>query len=65
NVKGYPVMAAYDDARGPTSRFFRRNIESLSPEEAEEAWAAVAEAEAEGTFFFAFPHHCAVGTKPG
>ncbi len=64
NVKGFPVMAAYDDARGPMARFFRNDIESLSREEAEEAWAAVGQAEAEGTFFFAWPHHCAVGTKP-
>ena len=34
-----------------------------TPEEAREWHAARAEAEAEGTFFMAWPHHSAVGTK--
>lgn len=37
---------------------------SLTPEEGAEWEAAVAEAEANGTFFIATPHHCAVGIKP-
>jgi hypothetical protein len=32
-------------------------------EEAREWHKARAEAEADGTFFMTFPHHCAVGTK--
>ena len=39
-------------------------LATLSPEEAIEWQAAVAQAEAEGTFFIADPYHCAVGTKP-
>jgi hypothetical protein len=41
-----------------------RLLPTLSPEEAQEWQRARAQAEAEGTFFLAWPHHCAVGTKP-
>jgi SAM-dependent methyltransferase len=36
---------------------------ALTPEEASTWRAAVSQAEADGTFFWAMPHHCAVGTK--
>jgi SAM-dependent methyltransferase len=36
---------------------------ALSAEEASAWRAAVAQAEREGTFYWAMPHHCAVGTK--
>lgn len=36
----------------------------LSREEAQEWQSARAQAEAEGTFFMTWPHHCAIGTKP-
>jgi SAM-dependent methyltransferase len=39
-------------------------LATLSEEEGAEWESAVAEAEADGTFFIANPHHCAVGTKP-
>jgi hypothetical protein len=39
-------------------------LATLSPDEALEWRRAVAQAAAEGTFFIAQPHHCAVGTKP-
>ena len=39
-------------------------LPTLTLEEAEEWRTAVAETEAEGTFFIAEPYHCAVGTKP-
>ena len=39
-------------------------LAKLTPEEAQEWQRARAEAEAEGTFFMAWPHHCTVGTKP-
>ena len=39
-------------------------LQKLSPEEATEWRTARAQAEAEGTFFMTWPHHCAVGTKP-
>jgi hypothetical protein len=37
---------------------------TLTGEEAAEWRSAVAQAEADGTFFIAAPYHCAVGTKP-
>jgi ABC-type uncharacterized transport system involved in gliding motility auxiliary subunit len=39
-------------------------LSSLTPDEATEWRDAVAQGEADGTFFIADPHHCAVGTKP-
>ena len=42
----------------------RFSLATLTKEERAEWEAAVAQAEAEGTFFIATPHHCAVGIKP-
>jgi hypothetical protein len=42
----------------------RSSLAALTEEESAEWEAAVAQAEAEGTFFIAMPHHCAVGIKP-
>jgi ubiquinone/menaquinone biosynthesis C-methylase UbiE len=42
----------------------QRVLATLSSAEAEEWRAAVDQAEAEGIFFLAVGHHCAVGTKP-
>ena len=42
----------------------QRSLPSLTEEESAEWESAVAEAEADGTFFIAMPHHCAVGIKP-
>jgi len=39
-------------------------LSKLSQDEAQEWKTARAQAEADGTFFMAWPHHCAVGTKP-
>jgi hypothetical protein len=36
----------------------------LTQEEARQWQSARAQAEAAGTFFMTWPHHCAVGTKP-
>jgi SAM-dependent methyltransferase len=41
----------------------QRTLSTLTGEEAAEWRSAVAKAEADGTFFIASPHHCAVGTK--
>jgi SAM-dependent methyltransferase len=38
-------------------------LAALTPEEASAWRAAVSQAEADGTFFWAMPHHCAVATK--
>lgn len=40
-------------------------LATLNREEVEEWRTAVAQVEADGTFFIAEPYHCAVGTKPG
>jgi SAM-dependent methyltransferase len=42
----------------------QRILSSLTEAEGAEWKTAVAQAEADGTFFIAMPHHCAVGTKP-
>ena len=42
----------------------RMILAGLTEEESAEWQSAVAEAEADGTFFIATPHHCAVGIKP-
>jgi SAM-dependent methyltransferase len=42
----------------------QRILATLAGEEAAEWRSAVAKAEADGIFFIASPHHCAVGTKP-
>ncbi len=41
-----------------------RIFSALSPEEAEEYRTAVAQAQAEGSFFIAEQFHCAVGVRP-
>ena len=43
----------------------QRILATLSEAEGAEWEFAVAQAEADGTFFIATPYHCAVGTKPG
>jgi hypothetical protein len=43
----------------------QRILANLSKDEGVEWESAVAQAEADGTFFIATPYHCAVGTKPG
>jgi ubiquinone/menaquinone biosynthesis C-methylase UbiE len=62
-VKMLPQLAAYDD-RSSLQRLQGNILPGLSLEEVKEWRAAVAQAEAEGTFFIAAPFHCAVGTKP-
>jgi hypothetical protein len=42
----------------------QRILSTLTREEEEKWRAAVEQAEADGTFFIAVGHHCAVGTKP-
>jgi hypothetical protein len=42
----------------------QRILETLTPQEARECSEAIAQAEAEGTFFIAMGYHCAAGSKP-
>jgi len=62
-VQMFPQLAAFDD-RARLQVLQASILPTLSPEEAQEWRAAVAQAEAEGTCFIATPFHCAVGTKP-
>jgi len=57
-------LAAFDVADVAMLQFMQDQLlPKLSQEEAREWHAAREQAEAEGTFFMTFPHHCAVGTK--
>lgn len=62
-IRKFPQFAAFDDA-ARLQTLQATILPTLSPDEADEWRAAVARAEAEGTFFIATPLHCAVGTRP-
>jgi ubiquinone/menaquinone biosynthesis C-methylase UbiE len=59
----FPQLASFDD-RSRLQMLQASILPTLSLDEAREWRAAVAQAEAQGTFFIATPFHCAVGTKP-
>lgn len=62
NVKIFPHLVAFD---GSWIDFVQASVMSmLDQAEAEEFQTARTQTEAEGTFIFSYPHHCAVGTKP-
>ena len=63
NTRMFPHISTFSE---PTRlRFLQGGIlPTLNAEEAAEWRAAVAQAEADGTFFISTPFHCAVGTKP-
>jgi len=64
-LKCFPQLVAVTPAE--VSRFTisqQQILATLTAEEAAEWRSAAAQAEAEGTFFIAAGHHCAVGTKP-
>ena len=61
----FPQIAAFPNTHGPSGQ--RREAQLLAildPQQAAEWRTAVAQAEAEGTFYFGWAVHCAVGTKP-
>jgi len=64
-VKMFPQLAIFtassDGAR--LEDMHDRIVPTLSAEEAEEYRSAVAQAQADGSFFLAEVFHCAVGTK--
>ena len=62
-VRMFPQLATFDD-RSRLQMLQASILPTFSPDEAQEWRAAVAQAEAEGTYFVATPFHCAVGTKP-
>jgi ubiquinone/menaquinone biosynthesis C-methylase UbiE len=64
-VKMFPQLPAYDGSDQYMLQFMQNALFGrLTHEEAHQWQSARAEAEAEGTFFMTWPHHCAVGTKP-
>jgi ubiquinone/menaquinone biosynthesis C-methylase UbiE len=65
-VRMFPQFATLDASATVFMQFLQGLLlPTLSPEEVQEWQTARAQAEAEGTFFIAWPHHCAVGTKAG
>jgi ubiquinone/menaquinone biosynthesis C-methylase UbiE len=62
-VQMFPQFAAFNDPFR-LQQLQASLLPTLSPEEADAWRAAVAQAEADGTFFIATPFHCVVGTKP-
>ena len=63
-VKMLPQLAAFDRADPTVLQFLLDNLlPKLTEEEFREWLAARTEAEAAGTFYMTWPHHCAVGTK--
>jgi ubiquinone/menaquinone biosynthesis C-methylase UbiE len=64
-VQMFPQLPAFNGSE-PTMLQFMQNtlLGKLTQEEARQWQSARAQAEAAGTFFMTWPHHCAVGTKP-
>jgi hypothetical protein len=58
----FAVLAADEASRITVIK--QRILAALTPDEAAEWQSAMARSEAEGTFFIATPHHCAIGAKP-
>jgi SAM-dependent methyltransferase len=58
----FAVLGADEVSRITISK--QRILAALTPDEAAEWRSATARSEADGTFFIATPHHCAIGTKP-
>ena len=55
----------YPSTHGVLGQFMEDNVlATLDPRQAEEWGTAVEQAEKDGTFYFAWTAHCAVGTKP-
>lgn len=64
-VKMLPQLTAFNREDTTVLQFLQDSLfQKLSREEAQEWQSARAQAEAEGTFFMTWPHHCAVGTRP-
>jgi SAM-dependent methyltransferase len=64
-LTGFPQFAVLGVAEVSRIAIIKQRIlAALTGEEAVEWRSAVGQAEADGTFFIASPHHCAVGAKP-
>lgn len=65
DLKLHPHLVSSSVTVGPWANNFKTNLSrKLSAEEREEVFSAMAKAIHNGSFFFAQPYHCAVGTKP-
>ena len=65
NLKCFPQMVAVVPGSERIERYQQQILAALTAAETEAFRRAVAQAEADGTFFIAQAYHCAVGTKPG
>jgi SAM-dependent methyltransferase len=66
HVQMLPQFAPFEEPQTPFGQFSQAAIlGALTAEETQEWHAGMAQAVAEGTYFIAQAHHCAVGTKPG
>lgn len=64
-LKMFPQLPTYDGSEPNMLQFMQNGLMGKLTEEEARRWhSARAQAEAEGTFFMTWPHHCAVGTKP-
>ena len=62
---GLPQLAVFDDPDHLLVQYYQsRALGVLTPGEAQQWHAAMAQARAQGNFVVAVPHHCAVGTRP-
>jgi SAM-dependent methyltransferase len=65
DVRPLPQLAVYDNPGHLLVQYYQsRALGVLTPGEAQEWHAAMAQARAQGSFVLAVPHHCAVGTRP-
>jgi SAM-dependent methyltransferase len=65
HVQMFPQFAPFEQPQTPFGQFSQAAIlGALTAEETQEWHAGMAQAVAEGTYFIAQAHHCAVGTKP-
>ncbi len=65
HVQMFPQFAPFEQPQTPLGQFVQAGIlGTLTVEETQEWHAGMAQAVAEGTYFIAQAHHCAVGTKP-
>ncbi len=63
-LRCFPQLVAVRPGSPRVARYQQQILAALSPSETAAWHAAVAQAESDGTYFFAQPFHCAVGTKP-
>jgi SAM-dependent methyltransferase len=62
-LRGFPQLVTVRPGSPRVARYQQQILAALTPAETEAWHKAVAQAQGDGTFFFAQPFHCAVGTK--